>query len=83
MPMLCFAQKMTKNKKFIYHVMPKFLEQLIKCLTFNVDPDGQRNIVLPNGREEGGEMDQPVDSVGHHDFLQVLEVQDVGEDERS
>ena len=26
-------------------------------------------------------MDDPVDSVGHHNLLEVLEVQDVGEDE--
>ncbi len=49
--------------------------------TFDVDPDGERDVVLPDGAEEGAEVHQPVDAVGHHDLLQVLEVKDVREDE--
>ena len=50
---------------------------------FNVDPDGERDVVLADGAEEGAEVDEPVDAVRHDDLLQVLEVQDVGEDERA
>lgn len=42
-------------------------------------PDGQRNVLLPDGREERREVHQPVYPVRHHDLLQALEVQDVGE----
>ena len=33
-------------------------------------PDSQRNVVFPHSREKGGEVDQPVYSLVHHDFLQ-------------
>lgn len=42
-------------------------------------PNGQRNVLLPDGREERREVHQPVYPVCHHDLLQALEIQDVGE----
>ncbi len=36
------------------------------------------NLLFPHGREEGGEMDDPVDVVVHHDGVQVLQVLHVG-----
>ena len=51
--------------------------------TFDVDPDGERDVVLADGAEEGAEVDEPVDAVRHHNLLQVLEVQDVREDKRT
>ena len=33
-------------------------------------PDSQRNVVFPHSREKGGEVNQPVYSLVHHDFLQ-------------
>ena len=51
--------------------------------TFDVDPDGQGHVVFPDSAEEGREVDEPVDPVRDDDLLQVLEVQDVGEDERA
>ena len=52
-------------------------------LAFDVDPDGEGDVVLSDGGEEGAEVDEPVDAVRHHDLLQVLEVQDVRKDERT
>ena len=52
-------------------------------LAFDVDPDGEWDVVLSDGGEEGAEVDDPVDAVRHHDLLQVLEVKDVREDERT
>ena len=51
--------------------------------TFDVDPDGQGHVVFADSAEEGREVDEPVDPVRDDDLLQVLEVQDVGEDERA
>ena len=55
----------------------------VVLLAFDVDPDGEGDVVLPDCAEEGAEVDEPVDAVRHDDLLQVLEVQDVGEDERA
>ena len=49
--------------------------------TFNVDPDGERDVVLAHGAEQGREVDQPVDPVRHNDLLKILEIQDVGKNE--
>ena len=51
--------------------------------TLDVDPDGQGNIVLAHGGQEGREVDQPVDPLVDDDLLQTLEVQDVSEHEGS
>ena len=45
--------------------------------TLDVDPDGQGNIVLAHGGQEGREVDQPVDLVVDADLLQLTLVQDV------
>jgi len=39
------------------------------CLTFNVDSDGQWHILLRYGTKQGTEVYEPVDAMGHHDFL--------------
>ena len=51
--------------------------------TLDVDPDGQGNVVLAHGGQEGREVDQPVDPLVDDDLLQTLEVQDVSEHEGS
>ena len=61
----------------------KPIAQDIHPITFDVDPDGEGDVVLSDGGEEGAEVDEPVDAVRHHDLLQVLEVEDVREDERT
>lgn len=52
-------------------------------LTFDIDSDGQRYVLFANGAKQSAEVDEPVDPVVHDDFLQTLEVEDVGEDEGS
>lgn len=37
--------------------------------TLDVDPDRQGDIVLPHGGEKGGEVDQPVNPLVHHNLL--------------
>ena len=37
-------------------------------------PDSQRNVIFPHSREKGGEVDQPVYSLVHHDFLQHSQI---------
>ena len=52
-------------------------------MTFNVDPDGQGDIIFTDSWEEGTEVNQPVNTVSHNNLLKVLEVQNVGEYERT
>ena len=61
--------------------MGQILSSLSRALTFDVDPDGEGDVVLADGAEERAEVDEPVDAVRDDDLLQVLEVQDVREDE--
>ena len=64
--------------KFQIRLVKKFFK-----FTFNVDPDGQGNIIFADRTEQGREMNEPVDPVRHDDFLKILEIQDVGKDERA
>ena len=52
-------------------------------MTFNVDPYGQGDVIFTDSWEEGTEVNQPVNTVGHNNLLKVLEVQNVGEYERT
>lgn len=52
-------------------------------LTFDVDPNCQRHVILPHGAEQGAEVHKPIDSLRDHDLLQIFKVQDVCKNERS
>lgn len=52
-----------------------------KGLTGDVHGAGQGHVGLPHRAEEGAVVNQPCDAVVHHNFPQVLVVQDVGVDE--
>ena len=57
-------------------------ESLVTNLhTGDVDRACQGHVSLSNGAEEGAVVNQPGDAVVHHDFPQVLVVQDVRVDE--
>lgn len=43
----------------------------------NIDSHGQRHVLLPNGTEEGREMDHPIDSVSYNKFAQMICVHNV------
>lgn len=52
-------------------------------LTGDVNGACQSHVGLPDGTEEGAVVDQPSDAVVHHNFPEVLVVQDVRVDEGS
>lgn len=47
---------------------------------FNVDSDGQGDILFPNCAKKSRKMDNPVDAVSHDCFLKTFKVQNVSKD---
>ena len=70
------------------YIFPNFYLTLLGQLnhiveTLNVNPDRQRDIVLPDTRQEGTEVNQPINPLVHNNFLQALEVQNICKNKRS
>lgn len=48
-------------------------------ITFNVDANGEWDILFTDGRQQGAEMNHPVNSVRHHRLLEAFEIENIGE----
>lgn len=49
--------------------------------TFDVDTNGQWNIVFAHGAQKRAKVNQPINPMRYHDLLEVLEIQNVRENE--
>ena len=54
----------------------------MKDKTFDIDADGQRDVLFADSAEQGAEMHQPIDAVIHHHLLKTFEVEDIGKQVR-
>ena len=61
--------------------LPSILTLISRLLTFNVDPDCQGYIVFSNSTEQSREVNKPINSMSDNNFLQILEIQNVRENE--
>jgi len=71
-----------KSKFQIIHKASKRGERIESATfpTLNVDLHAEPNVLLRNGTEQGTEMDQPINSMRHHNFLETFVIQNVGKD---
>ena len=51
--------------------------------TFDVDSNGQRNVLLPNGTQQSAKVNDPINAVVNNHFLKAFKVQDIGKNIRS
>lgn len=57
------------------------LEDIMEAL--NVDLHGQGHILLPNGTQQGSEVNQPIHLIVDNNLPKTLEVQDISKEEWS
>lgn len=70
-----------KTRASSYIFMPTWDRLVTNSLTGDVNRACQGHVSLSNSTEEGAVVNQPSDAVVHHNFPQVLVVQDVWVDE--